>query len=150
MELRANEIVLRQARANHLRQYEGVGGRLFLTNQRLFFKPHLFNVQTNEASIPLENITAIRTPHSDLLSAKLAIKLTNNFIEFFVVRKRKDWLKEIETAVTEIKRSKGESWHNSEEVNEEIVHASRAVLFHLIIGATVIGILTGVMMFLFL
>ena len=150
MELKANEIILREARANHLRYSQGIGGRLFLTNQRLFFKPHLFNVQTVEATIPLENIVAIATPHSDFLSAKLALMLKNNFIEFFVVKKRKDWMKEIEAAVTEINKARGQNWLNSQEVSQDIVQASRLVLRKLIVGAIVTGIFTGLLMLLFL
>lgn len=149
MELRSNEIVLRKTRANHLRSNEGVGGRLFLTNQRLFFKPHFFNIRTEEKSIPLENIAAIKTPHSDLLSLKLAIILTNNFVEFYVVRKRKDWLKEIEAAVTAIKKARGENWHNDREVTQEIIDASRMTLRQIIIGGIIIGFMTGLGIFFF-
>ena len=150
MELRVNEIVIRKARANHLRSSEGVGGRLFLTNQRLFFEPHIFNYQTQGATIPLENIAAIVTPHRDFLSKKLAIALKNGLIEFFIVNKRKIWLREIEAAVTEVKKLSGENWRNNEEVSQDIVRASRIVLRKLVIGAIVTGILTGVLMLLFL
>ena len=150
MELKLNEIVLRKARANHLRSSEGIGGRLFLTNQRLFFEPHIFNYQTREATIPLENITAIVTPNSDFLSKKLTIALKNGFIEFFIVNKRKKWLREIEAAVSKVKKSRGENWRNNEAVSQDIVQASRIVLRRLVIGAIVTGILTGVLMLLFL
>ena len=149
MELKASEIILREARANHLRHSQGIGGRLFLTNQRLLFKPHLFNAQTVEATIPLESIVGIATPHSDFLSAKLALILKNDFIKFFVVRTRKGWMKEIEAAVAEIKKSRGENWHNNQEISEEIVFASRAILRKIIIGGIVTGIVTCVLMLLY-
>ena len=150
MELRSNEVILRNTRANHLRSYGGVGGRLFLTNQRLIFKPHLFNIRTEENSIPLENIAAIRTPHSDMLSSKLAITLTNNLLEFYVVRKRKDWLKEIENTVTAVKKARGDNWRNDREITQEIVHASRMAFRQIITGAIIIGLITflGVLFFL--
>ena len=150
MKLKAEERIIRKGRANHLRRFEGVGGRLFLTNLRLFFEPHYFNYQTDEATIPLDNIVTIATPHSDFLSKKLAIRLNNNFIEFFLVWKRKQWLKEIEEAVTEIKKSTGESWHNNEGANEEIVQGSRAILRHLTIVAIIGAILTGLLIYMFL
>jgi len=115
----------------------------------LFFKPHLFNVQTVEATIPLENIVAVATPHNNFLSAKLAIKLTNNFIEFFVVRKRKDWMKEIEAAVTETKKSKGEDWHINQDVSEDMVFASRMILRKMIIAGIVTGIVTCALILLY-
>ncbi|MDY6843413.1 MAG: hypothetical protein SVW57_04910 [Thermodesulfobacteriota bacterium] len=55
-------------------------------------------------TIPLGNIVAIATPHNDFLSAKLALMLNTSLIEFFVVKKRKKWMEEIEAALTEIKK----------------------------------------------
>ena len=56
MKLNDDEILIKKGSANHLVQFEGVGGRLFLTNQRLFFKSHSFNIQTHEESILLDDI----------------------------------------------------------------------------------------------
>jgi hypothetical protein len=46
--------ILRQGHANYLTAVEGVGGRLFLTDRRLYFKPHIFNRNTEDASISLD------------------------------------------------------------------------------------------------
>ena len=90
------------------------------------------------------------TPHKDFFSKKLAIALKNGFIEIFIVNKRKNWLGEIEAAVTEIKKSIGENWRNNEDIAQDIVRASRMLLSRIVIGAIIAGIFTGVLMLLFL
>ncbi len=52
-----HERVLRSSRwVNLMRGWEGVGGRLRLTTERLLFEPHRFNVQTGTAEIPLGSV----------------------------------------------------------------------------------------------
>lgn len=45
MNLEKDEKIVRRNRANHIKPLEGVGGKLFLTNFRLIFKSHFFNIQ---------------------------------------------------------------------------------------------------------
>ncbi len=101
MKLDDNEIIIRKSGANHLKPFEGVGGRLFLTNQRLFFKSHFFNIQTHEESIPLEDIVSIEAKHSDFISGKMTVFLRNGSAEKFYVPKRKKWVKDIEKTIAE-------------------------------------------------
>ncbi len=42
--------------ANLFRGIEGVGGQAFLTNKRLIFKGHKFNIQRGQKNFPYENI----------------------------------------------------------------------------------------------
>ena len=106
MKLNSDEIILRKSRANHLKPFEGVGGRLFLTNQRLFFKSHFFNVQTHEESIPLQEIVSIKAKGSDFISGKMKIFLKNGSVEKFHVPKRKKWVNDIGKAIEEGKAKK--------------------------------------------
>jgi hypothetical protein len=106
MKLNSDEIILRKSRANHLKLFEGVGGRLFLTNQRLFFKSHFFNVQTHEETIPLQDIVSIEAKGSDFISGKMKIFLRNGSVEKFYVPKRKKWVDDIEKAIEEGKAEK--------------------------------------------
>jgi hypothetical protein len=103
MKLDFNEIIIRKSRANHLKSFEGVGGKLFLTNRRLFFKSHFFNIQTHEESILLQDIVSIEAKHSDFISGKMVIFLKNGSAEKFYVPKRKKWVSDIEKAIEESK-----------------------------------------------
>ena len=58
-------------------------------------------------------------------------------------------MKEIEAAVTETKKLKGEDWHNTQEVSEEMVFASRMILRKMIIAGIVTGIATCALMLLY-
>ena len=57
VELRENEQPVRKGRANLQRGIEVVGGRLYLTNQRLIFAAHRFNIQTGKTIIELAHVT---------------------------------------------------------------------------------------------
>ena len=55
--LQTHENLLREGNANLQRGWETVGGRLYLTNQRLYFIAHSFNVQSGVTEISLNKIT---------------------------------------------------------------------------------------------
>ena len=55
-ELCAGESVVRQGAANLQRGLESVGGRLFLTNQRLLFEAHKVNVQSEPLHLDIDAI----------------------------------------------------------------------------------------------
>ena len=63
MEIKKDEKLIRKSRCNFrnnpLDAFDWVGGRFFLTDQRLLFKPNIFNFKTNMESIPLKDIGAI-------------------------------------------------------------------------------------------
>lgn len=57
--LDSNEVLLKQGPANLQRHIETVGGRLYLTNTRLIFESHAFNVQVGTTLILLSDIVTI-------------------------------------------------------------------------------------------
>ena len=99
MELNENETIIRKSRATHWKHFEGVGGKLFLTNRRLIFKSHRLNFQPHEEAIQLEDIISIEAKYSDFVSAKMLISLRNGAIERYYVPHRKTWVKDIEKAM---------------------------------------------------
>lgn len=52
-----NEIIVKEGPANATRGMEGVGGKLYLTNQRLIFESHAINFQTGTTEINITDIT---------------------------------------------------------------------------------------------
>ena len=99
MKLYDGEILIKKGAANHLNQSEGVGGRLFLTNQRLFFKSHFFNIQAHEKAILLKDIISIEANSGGLFFRMISILLKNGSVERFVVRGRKIWADKINNAI---------------------------------------------------
>jgi len=59
IDLRQNEKPIKESGANLQRGAETVGGRLFLTDQRLYFDTHSFNVATGSESIELDQIAEV-------------------------------------------------------------------------------------------
>ena len=55
-ELNQNERILKDGTANFQKGMEAVGGKLYLTNQRLVFEAHLINVQRGVTEIGLSDI----------------------------------------------------------------------------------------------
>jgi hypothetical protein len=89
------EVLVKQGPANHFRGLEGVGGWLYLTNRRLVFRSHAFNVQNHELSLPLAAVQAVETcPTAWVIPNGLRL-LTADGIERFVVYGRRAWLEQI-------------------------------------------------------
>lgn len=57
--LAPNETIVKNGAANLQRRIETVGGKLYLTNRRLIFESHAFNVQRGATSIPLGDIASV-------------------------------------------------------------------------------------------
>lgn len=55
-QLRHGEALVKDGAANLQKNTETVGGKLFLTNQRLVFESHKFNIQGGATEIELSNI----------------------------------------------------------------------------------------------
>lgn len=55
-DLRNGERVIKEGAANLQKNIETVGGRLYLTNQRVIFESHQFNVQDGTAEVDITNI----------------------------------------------------------------------------------------------
>ena len=55
-ELKRNEQIIKQGAANLQKGIETVGGKLYLTNQRLVFEAHKINIQGGSTEINLSDI----------------------------------------------------------------------------------------------
>ena len=95
-ELNPNESVTKSGAANLQRGAETVGGKLFLTNERLIFEAHALNIQTGVTIVPLNGIqetTPCWTKFLNLLPLapnSLAVKSTDDEWRF-VLFGRKKW-----------------------------------------------------------
>lgn len=103
IELAENERVIREGGANVQRRWEAVGGRLFLTNVRLVFSSHSFNVQTGPVEIPLADIREVTPCWTKFLGVlpmvpnSLAVS-TGQAEHRFVVHGRSEWAAAIHAA----------------------------------------------------
>ncbi|MGB0526068.1 MAG: GRAM domain-containing protein [Flammeovirgaceae bacterium] len=98
MELLTDESIIYKGGANLFRGIEGVGGKLFLTNLRLHFQPHKFNIQNNEVSIALDQIDEVATYKTGkLITFNNGLKVTTlDGTEFrFVANKRDEWIDQL-------------------------------------------------------
>jgi len=90
------EDLVKQGGANHFRNLEGVGGWIYLTDQRLLFRSHSMNIQRHELSIPLEKISEVKPCMTlGIIPNGLEIKTVDGQREKFVVEDRKDWAEKI-------------------------------------------------------
>ena len=91
--------VLKQGLANHFRGWIADGGKLYLTDQSLWFKPHWLNLNTDELIIPLSEVIDV----SACLTAGIVPNglrvVTTEGEERFVVNDRQNWVTEIERAI---------------------------------------------------
>ncbi|HNW74375.1 MAG TPA: hypothetical protein PKN44_12165 [Bacteroidales bacterium] len=93
--------IIRSGSANHFKNREAVGGKLYLLTDRIQFKSHSFNIQNHEMKIGLEEIKEIRFFNSlGIIPNGLELKLMNEQIEKFVVDGRRQWRAEIERQKT--------------------------------------------------
>lgn len=98
IQLVANEAIIKEGQANHQRGIESVGGKLYLTTQRLHFESHDFNFQTGETIIPLWEIVSVvpeRTKFLNLipmLSNSIKVTTRNGQEEKFVVWGKDEWI----------------------------------------------------------
>lgn len=92
IELLPGEEITFQTAANHFKGLEGVGGKLYLTNQRLVFKSHQLNIQKHEISIPLSDISVVaRYKTMGIVNNGLSVTTVSK-TEKFVVDSPKIWL----------------------------------------------------------
>lgn len=97
----AGETIIYQGGANHFKNGEAVGGRLYLLKNKLQFQSHAFNVQNHGLIIELDHITEIGLYNvSGFVPTGLAITVENGKQEKFVVNDRKSWKQHIEKLQT--------------------------------------------------
>lgn len=93
------EPVLHAGPANHFKGLEGVGGKLFLTDRRLRFRSHAFNVQTHDESYPLASIRSVEPSRTlGIVPNGLLVRLADGRTERFVVLRRSEWLSRLRAA----------------------------------------------------
>jgi len=91
------EPIIRSGGANHFKNVEAVGGKLYLFKDKLQFKSHNFNVQNHEQVIDLNQIKDVNFYNTlGIIPNGLAIKKKDGQIEKFVVSGRRIWKEEIE------------------------------------------------------
>ncbi len=99
-----NEDVEYESAANHQKNIETIGGKLYLTNERLVFEPHGLNIQKQKVKISLSDIYSVETRWTKFLgflplapNAFIVCRQDGIFWSF-TVNKRKNWIKKINEA----------------------------------------------------
>lgn len=91
-----NELIILEKDANHFKGLEAVGGRIYLTNDRIVFKSHSLNIQNHEVSFLWTEINSTtRYTTLGLVNNGLELHLKNNTIEKFVVEDTEAMFQEI-------------------------------------------------------
>ena len=102
-DLLPTEKVIKEGAANQQKGWETVGGRLYLTNQRLVFESHSFNSQTGITIIQLSRIGTIKKAWTKLLNIfpllpnSILINIENQQFNF-VIFSRSKWIAAINQA----------------------------------------------------
>jgi len=87
-----NESIQLEGPANLFRGKEGVGGYLWLTESRLLFQSHRFNVQSGPWETPVSEVASAEpTKTLGFLDNGLQVKLSNGDSVRFVVNKNRFW-----------------------------------------------------------
>jgi len=96
--LEENESLLYEGPASHGTGGTKIGGRLYLTNQRLIFKSNIFNLKASEWHVFLQDVLDV-TPTNALgfVPNELSVK-TKSSLDKFIVFERNKWLKLIQDA----------------------------------------------------
>ncbi len=94
LNLEPGEILEFSGFANHFLNYEGRGGRLFLTDRRLAFQPHRLNVQRAVLSVPRSEIVGASKCMTffGLYHKGLCVRQKDGTEQKFVVNQRDAWL----------------------------------------------------------
>jgi len=94
------ERLVKQGPANHFLGWEAVGGWLSLTDQRLLFRSHRFNVQRHELPIPLAEVKRVEACWTAWIIPNGLRVVTARGTERFVVEGRQSWV----TALNQARR----------------------------------------------
>jgi GRAM domain len=96
-DLQPGETVIKESRANLQRGTQAVGGHLVLTNQRLVFEDHRFNVQRAPAEFALADVVSVRSVWTKVLNVfplapnSIAVTVRDGRELRFAVPKRNEW-----------------------------------------------------------
>ena len=100
-----NETPVKDGAASLQRGIETVGGRLYLTNQRLVFESHALNIQTGDTVIPLSIINGARKCWTKFLNlipvfpSAIAVSTKEGKEYRFLAVGRQAWIDAIEAAL---------------------------------------------------
>lgn len=90
--------------ANFFKNFEAVGGVLYLTNCQLVHIPHKANMQTVATIIELSDVVEVKPRKTMVVIPNGIVVKTNQGNEFkFVVYRRNKWIKEINTCLEQLK-----------------------------------------------
>lgn len=100
-ETKKNEKVIFEMFCSHMVGIEAVGGKICLTNKRLLFKSHQFNLHNHELEISIKDITSIQRCrlYKYFPGKGVSISLKDDSIEVFSPRNWKKMIEEIEKYV---------------------------------------------------
>jgi GRAM domain len=88
-----NEKLIKEGGANHFIKMESVGGWIYLTDSRLYFKSHCSNIQNHDISIALEEIVKVEKVNTfGVIPNQLRLTLRSGKIERFVVSAASEWV----------------------------------------------------------
>jgi len=94
--LRPGETIEYSGLANHFLNFEGRGGRLTLTRDRLIFTPHAVNLQVSDLAIPRGEIAGVAPVRTlGIVPNGIAVTLKSGDIERFAVNGRNQWMAKI-------------------------------------------------------
>ena len=106
--LNSDEIVTKHGRANSQWGSENVGGHLYLTNKRLIFESHLFNVRTGTLTTDLSGVLNITKCWRKFLGRvpifpnSIDVEMKDGAHVQFVVYNRNKWITAIMDAVQQL------------------------------------------------
>jgi len=90
------EAAVLESPANHFKGLEAVGGRLYLTQTKIIFKSHSFNIQNHELVIERSNIkNTSRYRSLGIVNNGLIIELNDSTKHKFVVNGTGEWVAKI-------------------------------------------------------
>ncbi len=96
IEIGESENNLKERLASHFKGIENVGGKLLLTNERLIFKSHKFNIQNHELEIKISEIKKVEKVKTiGLIPNGLRITTNMGKAERFVVDSPNEWINKI-------------------------------------------------------
>lgn len=96
LKLKNEEKVIKEGPANHVKGIEVVGGKLYLTNNRIIFLSHDMNYQSHLLSVPYTEIVHVDTRNTMLIIPNgFYIQKRDNSIEKFVTYGREEWIRVI-------------------------------------------------------
>lgn len=98
--LRPDEELIKEGGANHFLNGEAVGGWIYLTSSRLFFKSHGSNIQNHELTVPVYEIDYVEKVNTfGIIPNQIKLTLRDGQVLKFVVSGANDWVSSIKNLI---------------------------------------------------